>query len=102
MLTYKQALMLAEAWLRICVSVDVRILEEQVVKKPYGWVFFYQSTAFLSGDPLAELAGNAPLLVDRCEGEIRVTGTARRLSEYLAAYESTLPKARLEMALPRD
>jgi hypothetical protein len=52
--------------------------------------------------PSDALAGNAPIIVDRVDGEIRITGTARGLSEYVAQYESSLPKARLEMAEPNE
>ena len=65
--------------------------------------FFYQSLAYLaSGNFRDMLAGNAPIIVDRFDGEIRVTGTGRPVSEYLELYESSLPKARLEMSLPHE
>lgn len=103
MLTYNQALALAETWVRILVGEGVQVLKDQVLKKPYGWIFFYQSSAFLkSGDYNDALAGNAPIIVDRLNGEIHVTGTGRPLDEYLAEYESSLPKACLEMALPSE
>jgi len=38
-----------------------------------------------------------PIIVDRINGEIRVTGTAKPIEEYLAEYEATLPAARLQM-----
>jgi len=103
MLTYHQALALAETWLRIVTNDNAQILKDRVLKKPYGWIFCYQSSQYLAtGDISQALAGNAPIIVDRCDGEIRVTGTARPLSEYIAKYESSLPKARLEMAVPNE
>ena len=75
------------------------ILDDATIVKPYVWIFFYQSKAYLdSGDFSELLAGNAPLIVDRSAGELRVTGTARPIDDYLAAYEATLPPARLIVA----
>jgi hypothetical protein len=61
---------------------------------PYGWVFFYQSKEFLDeGIWSAQLAGNAPIIVDRHTFELRVTGTAKPLEQYLSDYEKWLPAA---------
>src|SRR5215467_2416646 len=74
-----------------------RIVREATIAKPYGWIFFYQSNEFLdNGDPRAMLVGNAPIIVDRNTSELRVTGTARPLEEYLAKYEAALPPAALQ------
>jgi len=101
MLTYKQAYTLAETWVRVCCGDGVQIVSDAVIKKPYGWIFFYQSSAFLaSGDYRHALAGNLPILVDRMSYEIRATG--RLLEEFLMKYEATLPKARLEVSLPSE
>jgi hypothetical protein len=103
MLTFQQALTLAETWVRVRCGDGIQIIGDETIKKPYGWIFFYQSSAFLeSGDHRHALAGNAPIIIDRIDGEVRVTGTAKPLSEYLAKYEATLPKARLEMSLPSE
>ncbi|MCM3869702.1 MAG: YrhB family protein [Pyrinomonadaceae bacterium] len=66
--------------------------------RPYGWVFFYQRKQYLT-EPKFEhmLVGNAPIIVDRIDGELRVTGTAKPTEEYLTEYEATLPVARLKM-----
>ena len=86
MLTYARALALAEAWVRTRLGDRARIDQNGVVKKPCGWVFLYQSVAFLeTKNPLEMLAGNAPIIVDRIDGELRVTGTARPVQDYLAS-----------------
>ena len=69
-----------------------------MVVKPYGWVFFYQSSEFLrSRKAEHQLAGNSPILIDRINGELRVFGTARPIADYLEEYESSIPQSRLEM-----
>ena len=103
MLTFAQASELASHWVRIISDDSFAILSQETLKRPYGWVFFYQSRAYLaSGNPIHQLAGNAPIIVDRCSSEIRVTGTGRPLQTYLDAYEAAMPPARLQMSLPNE
>ena len=76
MLTFAQAWELAETWVRVIGGDKFVIVKEYTLKRPYGWVFFYQSRDYLaSGNWLDALYGNAPIIVDRVDGEIRVTGT---------------------------
>ncbi|QMV65403.1 YrhB domain-containing protein [Pseudomonas berkeleyensis] len=52
-----------------------------------GWYFCYQSKDFLeTGELSAQLAGNAPFLIDKQSGEIHVLGTAKPLESYLEDY----------------
>ncbi|PLT18883.1 YrhB domain-containing protein [Ralstonia mannitolilytica] len=56
---------------------------------PYGWVFFYNSKAYLeSGEIGAMLAGNAPFVVDAFDGSLHVLGTAHPVDFYLKEYEA--------------
>ncbi len=58
---------------------------------PWGWVFFYQSEQFLeTGNPSHQLAGNAPIIVNRISAEIRTTGTVYPVETYIAEYENSL------------
>ncbi len=66
---------------------NARILDDKTRHEDFGWVFFYQSTEFLStGDPGTAMVGNAPLIVDR-EGRIFVTGTALDVEHYIREFE---------------
>src|SRR6266852_263877 len=61
------------------------IADDATLELPFGWGFFYNSAEYLrTGDFLYALAGNAPIVVSRCDGQIHETGTARPLAEYLA------------------
>jgi Immunity protein 35 len=103
MLTFAQALDLAVCWCRIVSAQDCVILTKHTQKLPYGWVFFYDSRAYLkSGKSKDMMVGNVPFLVDRVSGEIRVLGTAKPLRSYLLRYEAELPLERLEMSLPQE
>ena len=74
-----------------CHSVDCAILEEDTIEKSWGWVFFYQSKAFIkTGDFLELLAGNAPIIVNKNTGELVFTGTAHDIDYYIKEYEATL------------
>jgi hypothetical protein len=60
------------------------LLDENTREESFGWVFFYQSKAFLrSGDFRDQLVGNAPFVILRDSGERLGTGTARPLDHYL-------------------
>jgi hypothetical protein len=82
---------IAEAWLHAPErrgSPDLVLLRDLTWAKPYGWVFFYDSREHIeTGSISSALAGNAPVLVLRRDGEVRVLGTARPVEEYLADYE---------------
>jgi hypothetical protein len=52
-----------------------------------GWIFFYNTKAFAeTQDPMYELAGNAPIIVDREDGSLHVTGTGRSFEEYVEEF----------------
>jgi hypothetical protein len=62
----------------------------KTLERPFGWVFCYDSKAYLeTGDMRHAIAGNAPIIVDRKDGSVHVTGTGRLLAEYLDNYEKT-------------
>jgi Immunity protein 35 len=76
MWSYRKARILAQNWLDLATSIEVTIIDEATISKPYGWVFFYQSTDYLKTENISDmLAGNAPILVDRINGELKVLGT---------------------------
>jgi Immunity protein 35 len=98
MLGYRQAEELAATWVRLATDGRGVLQDEQTVDKPYGWVFFYQSREWIESPKTEDgLIGNAPIIVDRINGEIRVTGTAQPIEEYIAAYEASIPPAQLRM-----
>ena len=103
MLTFIQALELAITWCRVTTQKDCVILTKHTQKLPYGWVFFYDTRAYVvSGKSKDMLIGGVPILVDRVNGEIRVLGTAKPLRSYLASYEAELPVERLQLSLPEE
>ena len=68
-----------------------RHLQKLVVVKvdehDFGWLYFYDSSRHLeSGDVRDALVGNAPLIVDRADGKLYVTGTAHPIDHYVEEY----------------
>ena len=69
------------------------LLDDPTIEKPYGWIFFYSSKGWLeTGDIKYAIAGNAPFLVKRDTGEIRVFGTARPIEWHVEQYERELAR----------
>jgi hypothetical protein len=67
---------------------EIIIVDEATIERPWGWVFFYTSRKWHeTRDVRYALAGNAPLIVDKTQGDIYVTGTAYPIAYYIANYE---------------
>jgi hypothetical protein len=94
MINHQQARQIATEWLIAQrargadgVFLELRILDEHTLEADFGWVFFYQSQRFLeTGDFPGQLLGNAPLIVDRRDGTLHVTGTANPVEHYVHQY----------------
>jgi Immunity protein 35 len=70
---------------------ELVVFTSATLEKSFGWVFFYQSRAYIeSKDPSERLAGNAPLIVNRFTGTVIETGTAEPVDAYIARYEASL------------
>lgn len=66
------------------------ILDQLTIEKSWGWVFFYDSrNHYESGDRGDMIFGNAPYIVNRHDGSLHITGTARRTEYYIQNYEDT-------------
>jgi hypothetical protein len=59
------------------------------IERAFGWVFFYDSKRHVeTGDFRDALAGNAPIVVTKSDGQVHVTGTAFPIEHYLKKFES--------------
>jgi hypothetical protein len=53
----------------------------------FGWVFFFDLKEFLGvSEPTHILAGNSPLIVDKNDGQVYLTGTGRPIEHYIDQY----------------
>ena len=68
--------------------LDLTLADDDTVEGDFGWVFTYQSRAFVeTGDDSAMLVGNAPILVSRSDGRLHVTGTDQSVEFYIANFK---------------
>ncbi len=73
-----------------CKSVEggCAVISDVTIEKPYGWIVFYNSRAYLeTGHPLEALGGNGPIVVMRADGQVHTLGTARAPSVSIAEFE---------------
>lgn len=94
MLTDKEMLNIAEHYLKRRgkfggADIEIVILTEETIKKPYGNIYYYQSKEFLvTRDFNKSLAGNAPFLVEKKTGRVVQFSTAGILKNEIKAYEN--------------
>lgn len=92
MLTDKEILKKAGDFLKeIEEEAEIELsLNEKVIKKPYGNIFFYNTSKYYrtKNEKYNTLAGNAPFLVERETGKIIEFGTAYNLEDYILEYEA--------------
>jgi hypothetical protein len=68
-------------------NVKLSLLESETIAFDYGWVFFYQSDEFVkTGNTSKLVGGNAPIIVDKYDGSIILTGTSKSTKYYIEVY----------------
>ena len=66
------------------------VVESQIIEKPYGWVFFYNSKSFVETGLLQyTLAGNGPVIVNKYDGTVQFLGSSEAQLEVLGEYDRT-------------
>jgi len=65
----------------------IHLVVSKVIEYDFGWVFCYNAKEYLeTNDMELGLTGNAPLIVDRNDGQLYITGTAYPIEHYLDQY----------------
>lgn len=92
MLTYNEILDIAYKYIKEVEEdsqLDVIMVTEATLDKPYGSIFFYTSKKYYeTKDDKYSVAGNAPFLVEKKTGKIIIFGTARPKKYYIEEYEA--------------
>jgi len=84
-------------------TIPCSVLDDETIERPWGWVFFYDSSKHLETGRLSDrLAGNAPYIVDRHSGRLHSTGTAKPIDEYILEYERFLEGSLWHLAWSRQ
>jgi hypothetical protein len=70
--------------------MELAILDEHTMETEFGWLFFWTSKKYQeTGEFQYALAGNAPLIVDRRNGSVHATSTARPVEEIVEDYRKS-------------
>ncbi|HAS39845.1 MAG TPA: hypothetical protein DCS93_05170 [Microscillaceae bacterium] len=90
MITINKALALAENKLKelaLQSSIKLAIMSEETIAFEEGWMFFYQSEAFIkTGNEDEMVGGNAPIIIDKYNESVHITGTSRDEDFYIEKY----------------
>ena len=66
---------------------DQTLVVVRVDEHEFGWVYFYDGSRHVeTGDARYALVGNAPLIVDKNDGKLYITGTAHPIAHYLELF----------------
>lgn len=66
---------------------DQELVVVRVDEHEFGWLYFYDSSKHVeTGNVSYALVGNAPLIVDRNDGKLYITGTAHPVEHYLELF----------------
>ena len=61
-----------------------KLVVVRVDEHDFGWVYFYDGSIHIeTGDVRDAVVGNAPLIVDKSDGKLYITGTAMPIEHYL-------------------
>lgn len=68
-------------------ELGVQLLISEVMQKDFGWIFLFNTREYVeTGNNSSRLAGNAPLIFDKLDGVIYITGTSDTLESYVEQY----------------
>lgn len=72
------------------IKIELAILHDLSIKKPYGIIFFYNTKKYFEtkDDKDNTLVGNAPFLIEYKNGSIIDFGTNRSEEYYIKEYEA--------------
>lgn len=77
-------------------NIELGILEEETIEFEYGWMFFYQSMDYINtGDLNLLVGGNAPIIFDKFEAKLYLTGTGQDEKYYLQKFKDFKSNFRL-------
>jgi hypothetical protein len=66
---------------------ELALIDSATIERSFGWVFFYDSRRHIqTGNIRDAIAGNAPFVITRADGNVHETGTAQPLEHYLEGF----------------
>ena len=68
---------------------NLKIMSDKTRVFELGWVFFYQSKEYIeTGDVYEMVGGNSPIIVNKYDASLSITGTAHPIERYIEQYLS--------------
>ena len=68
-------------------ELELALIDEETIERDFGWVFFYCAKKYQETlEPKYMIGGNAPIIIDKSNGKITETGTAREIEYYIEEY----------------
>jgi hypothetical protein len=77
----------------IVAGVELALMN--IREEDFGWIFLYQAKSYVeTGDTTGVIVGNAPIIIDKLDGSVHITGTAYPLKHYIEEYRREQKNAR--------
>ena len=94
MTTFENAKEIARRYitsLKVAPGIELVLLDEKIIQKSFGWVFFYDSKKYLETHDLKYSVLGSPFIIDRRDGALRPLRSAPPVQFYIDKYEREHP-----------
>jgi hypothetical protein len=88
MITKKKAIEIAEQYISDKGGrYHLVLLMEHTMEFDLGWVFFYQTKEYVESRDITQMAEeNPPIIINKNDGSLSITGTAYPIEKYIRDY----------------
>lgn len=90
MISKDEAIIIAEAYVQTASlksGNNLKIMSDKTRVFELGWIFFYQSKEYIeTGDVYEMVGGNSPIIVNKYDASLSITGTAHPIEIYIEQY----------------
>ena len=74
---------------------ELVLVDDDTLEREWGWVFFFASRRWReTGEPALRSEGEGPLIVNRFDGQVHVTGTGRPSEYFVTRYDTEFRRNR--------
>lgn len=79
------------AGVKVAPGIELVLIEQRTIERPFGWVFFFDSKKYLESQDREYTVLGAPFIVDRRDGSLHPLKTAPPVQHYIEQYEREHP-----------
>jgi Immunity protein 35 len=69
---------------------ELVIVDDQVIERPWGWIFPWTTRGWLNGDWKYAVGGNGPCYIRRLDGAMGFFPACMTIDESISRYEASL------------